>query len=146
MTDIKSVFSPSQSAIYPAAYYADYVRAGTWPTDGIEISEKDAINFNGTNEPQGKMPAWRDNTLCWIDRPVPEETKEQMVALAEHKKSLYRSVADAEILWRQDAVELDMATNEEKSRYDAWRKYRVLLTRVDTSQAPDISWPEPPKD
>jgi hypothetical protein len=46
----------------------------------------------------------------------------------------------------QDAVELDMATDEEKSRYDAWRKYRVLLTRVDTSLAPDINWPEPPED
>ncbi|MDW3566582.1 tail fiber assembly protein [Enterobacter asburiae] len=46
----------------------------------------------------------------------------------------------------QDAVELDMATNEEKSRYDAWRKYRVLLTRVDTSLAPDISWPKSPED
>lgn len=46
----------------------------------------------------------------------------------------------------QDAVELDMATEEEKSSYDAWRKYRVLLTRVDTSLAPDIDWPEPPKD
>ncbi|WP_407251788.1 tail fiber assembly protein [Klebsiella pneumoniae] len=46
----------------------------------------------------------------------------------------------------QDAVELDMATDEEKSRYDARRKYRVLLMRVDTSLAPDINWPEPPKD
>lgn len=46
----------------------------------------------------------------------------------------------------QDAVDLDMATDEEKSRCDAWRKYRVLLTRVDTSLAPDISWPEPPED
>lgn len=46
----------------------------------------------------------------------------------------------------QDAVDLDMATDEEKSRYDAWRKYRVLLMRVDTSQAPDINWPDPPED
>jgi hypothetical protein len=33
-----------------------------------------------------------------------------------------------------------------KSRYDAWRKYRVLLTRVDTSLARILNWPEPPKD
>ena len=33
-----------------------------------------------------------------------------------------------------------------QSRYDAWRKYRVLLTRVDTSLAPDINWPDPPED
>ncbi|EMP4585213.1 tail fiber assembly protein [Enterobacter hormaechei] len=56
----------------------------------------------------------------------------------------YRSVCENRTL--QDAVDLDMATDEEKSRYDTWRKYRVLLTRVDTSQAPDINWPDPPED
>ncbi|MBB6978676.1 tail fiber assembly protein, partial [Escherichia coli] len=25
-----------------------------------------------------------------------------------------------------------------------WKKYRVLLMRVDTSTAPDIEWPTPP--
>ncbi|NIB50690.1 tail fiber assembly protein [Enterobacter sp. 725m/11] len=61
------------------------------------------------------------------------------------KAALIKSAAE-KIEPLQDAVELDMATNEEKSSYDAWRKYRVLLTRVDTSLAPDISWPEPPKE
>ncbi|MXE05818.1 tail fiber assembly protein, partial [Escherichia coli] len=26
----------------------------------------------------------------------------------------------------------------------AWKKYRVLLNRIDTSTAPDIVWPEIP--
>ncbi|MGS6301058.1 MULTISPECIES: tail fiber assembly protein, partial [Enterobacter] len=26
-----------------------------------------------------------------------------------------------------------------------WKKYRVLLNRVDTSKAPDIDWPVPPE-
>ncbi|WP_208907139.1 tail fiber assembly protein, partial [Enterobacter cloacae] len=26
-----------------------------------------------------------------------------------------------------------------------WKKYRVLLNRVDTSKAPDIEWPEKPQ-
>ncbi|HAV1681054.1 TPA: tail fiber assembly protein, partial [Enterobacter hormaechei subsp. steigerwaltii] len=26
----------------------------------------------------------------------------------------------------------------------AWKKYRVLLNRVDTETAPDIEWPELP--
>ncbi|MEH4949531.1 tail fiber assembly protein, partial [Escherichia coli] len=26
----------------------------------------------------------------------------------------------------------------------AWKKYRVLLNRVDTSVAPDIVWPDEP--
>lgn len=54
--------------------------------------------------------------------------------------------ATAKISPLQDAIDLDMATAEEKRRFDAWRKYRVLLIRVDTSLAPDIDWPAPPED
>ncbi|EJL0263458.1 tail fiber assembly protein, partial [Escherichia coli] len=32
------------------------------------------------------------------------------------------------------------ATEEENSLLEAWKKYRVLLNRVDTSVAPDIEW------
>ncbi|CBJ82303.1 conserved hypothetical protein [Xenorhabdus bovienii str. Jollieti] len=45
----------------------------------------------------------------------------------------------------QDAVDLDMATDSEKSALTEWRKYRVLLNRVDCTTAPDIQWPEQPK-
>ena len=44
----------------------------------------------------------------------------------------------------QDAVDLEIATEEETSLLEAWKKYRVLLNRVDTSTAPDIEWPEEP--
>ena len=36
------------------------------------------------------------------------------------------------------------ATEEKKSLLAAWKKYRVLLNRVDTSTAPDIEWPTNP--
>ncbi|EDT6357902.1 tail fiber assembly protein [Salmonella enterica subsp. enterica] len=68
------------------------------------------------------------------------------VAAAESKKYMLIQSAGNSINPLQDAVELGIATDEEKSRYDAWRKYRVLLTRVDISLAPDINWPEPPED
>ncbi|PZT65515.1 tail fiber assembly protein, partial [Escherichia coli] len=38
----------------------------------------------------------------------------------------------------QDAADLEIATEEEISLLEAWKKYRVLLNRVDTSTAPDI--------
>ncbi|EJR8196736.1 tail fiber assembly protein, partial [Escherichia coli] len=41
----------------------------------------------------------------------------------------------------QDAVDLEIATEEEKSFLASWKRYRVLLNRVDTSIAPDIEWP-----
>ncbi|EFU0752417.1 tail fiber assembly protein [Escherichia coli] len=36
------------------------------------------------------------------------------------------------------------ATEEETSLLEAWKKYRMLLNRVDTSTAPDIEWPTNP--
>ncbi|MDF3696555.1 tail fiber assembly protein, partial [Enterobacter hormaechei] len=44
----------------------------------------------------------------------------------------------------QDAVDLSMATEEEMASLSAWKKYRVLLNRVDTSEPDQIEWPESP--
>ncbi|EAC1716758.1 TPA: tail fiber assembly protein, partial [Escherichia coli] len=44
----------------------------------------------------------------------------------------------------QDAVDLGMATNDETKLLLAWKKYRVLLMRINTSTALDIEWPTPP--
>ncbi|WP_250205808.1 tail fiber assembly protein, partial [Escherichia coli] len=41
-------------------------------------------------------------------------------------------------------VDLEIATEEETLLLEAWKKYRVLLNRVDTSTAPDIEWPALP--
>ncbi|EFU7128070.1 tail fiber assembly protein [Escherichia coli] len=39
---------------------------------------------------------------------------------------------------------MEIATEEETSLLEVWKKYRVLLNRVDTSIAPDIEWPASP--
>ncbi|ECA4283821.1 phage tail protein, partial [Salmonella enterica subsp. enterica serovar Stanley] len=41
----------------------------------------------------------------------------------------------------QDAVDLDIATDDEKAQLDEWKKYRILVNRVDTTN-PD--WPYVP--
>ncbi|TDB56173.1 tail fiber assembly protein [Photorhabdus luminescens] len=45
----------------------------------------------------------------------------------------------------QDSVDLEIATDSEKAALLEWKKYRVLLARVDILQTPDIEWPEMPK-
>ncbi|EFA5484716.1 tail fiber assembly protein [Shigella sonnei] len=44
----------------------------------------------------------------------------------------------------QTVVELEIATEEETSLLEVWKKYRVLLNRVNTSVVPDIEWPALP--
>ncbi|VAS54273.1 phage tail fiber assembly protein [Klebsiella quasipneumoniae] len=58
------------------------------------------------------------------------------------KKRLMQA-ADARIAVLSDAQLLGMATVEEAQELEAWRKYRVLLSRVETS-ANNITWPEVP--
>lgn len=70
-------------------------------------------------------------------------THEQLVAQAEQQKSQLRKAADSEIAWLQDAVDAGIASDEETALLAEWKKYRVLLMRLDTSKAPDIEWPEP---
>lgn len=59
----------------------------------------------------------------------------------EQMRAALLATANAEISWRQDAVDADEATADEISALAAWKKYRVLLMRVDTA-APE--WPTPP--
>lgn len=49
------------------------------------------------------------------------------------------------ILPLQDAIDLTMATEEEKQKLIAWKKYRVRLNRTETLTAWDIVWPKKPE-
>lgn len=66
------------------------------------------------------------------------------VAVADMQKKELIAQASADISILQDAVVLNMATDEEKARLTSLQTYRVLLNRVDTSLAPDIIWPAMP--
>lgn len=63
------------------------------------------------------------------------------VAAADVQKKQMITQVSADISILQDAVNLNMVTDDEKSHLTALQAYRVLLNRVDTSLAPDIVWP-----
>ncbi|EIT4150570.1 tail fiber assembly protein, partial [Salmonella enterica subsp. enterica serovar Newport] len=60
---------------------------------------------------------------------------------AEGTKSRLLQMASEKIAPLQDAVDLGLATDDEKAQLDEWKKYRVLVNRVDTSSP---IWPEIP--
>lgn len=140
---VNFIFSPSENAFYPNSLMANYVAAGSWPKDGIDVD--DAVFYEFTGEPPAHKIRAVDDDGCPVWSDIPPVTHEMAVAAAEEKKSMLILGASESITPLQDAVELGMATDAEKSRFDAWRKYRVLLTRVDTSLAPDVNWPDVPE-
>ncbi|HIE3872464.1 tail fiber assembly protein [Enterobacter roggenkampii] len=142
---MKSVYSPSEHVIYNAAFYDDYKRAGTWPADGIEVSDEDAITFNGSNEPTGKMLDYQNGTLCWVDRPAPELTKEQLIAIAEGKRESLIDQAMQSISVIQLKLQAGRKlTTAETEKLNSTLDYIDAVTAIDTSTAPDIKWPERP--
>ncbi|WP_320729799.1 tail fiber assembly protein [Enterobacter roggenkampii] len=54
-----------------------------------------------------------------------------------------RTKADAIIESLQEAVDVDLASDDEKARLLAWKRYRVLLSRVDL-RAAKLGWPTLP--
>ncbi|KPU05823.1 hypothetical protein AN697_05230 [Enterobacter cloacae subsp. cloacae] len=67
------------------------------------------------------------------------------IKAAEAKKNALLSEASREIAPLQDAVELEIATEKEVHLLREWKKYRVLLNRVDPNEAPTITWPIKPQ-
>ncbi|CDL85436.1 tail fiber assembly protein [Xenorhabdus szentirmaii] len=74
----------------------------------------------------------------------PPPTQEQRQQGAEYEKKYLMLQASNAIAPLQYAVDLKMATEGEQAALAVWKKYCVLLNRVDCSTAPDIAWPEQP--
>ena len=60
------------------------------------------------------------------------------------QKTALMDVASERISVLQDAVDLDMATDAETAALPLWKKYRVLLSRVDANTSDDVVWPSVP--
>ncbi|NKI73009.1 tail fiber assembly protein [Dickeya sp. CFBP 2040] len=142
MKKINSVYSPSQNVIYPAQLYADYERAGTWPSDGIEIGDDDAVRFSPVNQPVGKMLGYVEGGLIWVDEPAPSQM--QLIREAEARRQLLLSTAnDLTADWRTELA-LDIIADGDKAKLVEWMQYIKAVKAVDISTAPNVSWPEKP--
>ncbi|EEV6177254.1 tail fiber assembly protein, partial [Escherichia coli] len=109
--------------------------------DALFISELGSLPENVTwLSPEGEFQKWNGTT--WVKDA--EAEKVFRIREAEETKNSLMQVASEHISPLQDAVDLNIATEEETSLLVAWKKYRVLLNRVDTSRAPDIEWPASP--
>jgi len=80
--------------------------------------------------------------------PLTEEQQTQIEASALQgnvsNKEMLMSAASQKISVLQDAVDLDMATDDEAATLKLWKKYRVLLSRLDANTSDDVAWPEKP--
>ncbi|EAZ0460978.1 tail fiber assembly protein [Salmonella enterica] len=104
----------------------------------VYISSPGPLPENVTSvSPDGKYQKW--NGKAWVKDEVAETAAR--LREAEGTKSRLLQTAAEKIAPLQDAVDLEIATDDEKVQLDEWKKYRVLVNRVDTTN-PD--WPDVP--
>ena len=73
-----------------------------------------------------------------------EKQHQHEIDVATSLKKHLLSEVNEQIEYLQDAIDDDIATDDEKSLFTSLKKYRVLLNRIDVQQAPNIDWPEKP--
>lgn len=125
-------------------YLADHRGETVWNTEAgepVEITLPGGYPAGTTTvAPATPYDAWDGEQ--WVTEEAAKIAAD--VKNAELKKAELLIMAGAIISPLQDAVELGIADNEESNLYDAWRKYRVLLNRVDPLLVPNLDWPEQP--
>ncbi|EQA1695672.1 tail fiber assembly protein [Enterobacter hormaechei] len=132
-------WSEKENGFYPESMKALYKNSPDgWPEDAVEISEE-LYNSLLEGQSRGKVIASGHDGKPLLSDPVIDHT-----ALAEAEKSRLGSKAEEMILPLQRAVKYGIASEEELQSLKEWEIYSVKLSRVDTSLAPEIEWPEPP--
>ncbi|WP_439413081.1 tail fiber assembly protein [Enterobacter ludwigii] len=110
--------------------------------NAVFISELGSLPENTTSlSPDGQYMKWDGSK--WVKDDAAERAA--TVADAQNTKSSLMQEASSTIALLQDAVDLDMATDDDIQSLTEWKTYRVLLSRVNPEDAPDIDWPDTPE-
>jgi hypothetical protein len=138
------IFSAKNNAFYPMDMKEDYVEAGSWPDDGKEVSEECFLEFTSVAHADKYRVAGEDGLPAW--EAVPASTKEQLIAIADAEKMRLIGQANASINIKQwpGKAAIGRLKGDELAQYNLWLDYLDALDAIDTSKAPDITWPTPP--
>ena len=94
-----------------------------------------------TLKPASEFDSW-DGDKWVLDK---NKKHQHDVNQASSKKNQLLAEATTQISYLQDAVDSQMASEQEARLLVEWKKYRVLVNRIDIEQAPNIEWPKQPK-
>lgn len=105
----------------------------------IEINQLGSLPDNVVSvAPDGIYVKW--DGKAWL-----HDAETEKMALASHARQQKDSLLElsaSKIAPLQDAVDLDIATEDEATLLLSWKKYRVLINRINPDDAPDINWPD----
>ena len=118
------LFSPSKKTFYPATLLSDYKKAGSLPSDVIEVNEAEAQEYQGVTPPTGKVLASDEyGRPAWSDKPAP--TQDELNA---KKAKVEHAWVESEL----DAVTIELMyhwTGDPRASHteQAWKDYAISL-------------------
>ncbi|HHG8786716.1 TPA: tail fiber assembly protein [Citrobacter sedlakii] len=141
----KYCYSASMNAFYPFAMRSDYEIAGSWPADGMIVSDEIASEFM-KEAPVGQMRvAGEDGFPEWGNKPEP--TREEQIAMADLQQQNLLSLANEFMNSKQwpGKAAIGRLKGDELLQYNLWLDYLDSVAAIDANDAPEISWPIAPR-
>jgi len=103
----------------------------------VEIKDGESVSIGYSYDKEG----------FHAPEPSEEDVKAQNQLLITNNigvKESLMSIASSKIGVLQDAVDLEIATDIETAELPLWKKFRVLVSRVEANTSDEIDWPESP--
>ena len=92
-------------------------------------------------QPTSEFDSW--NGKKWVlDK---EKRHQHDITVAQSQQSQLLNDANNAISNLQDAVDAEIATEQQIETLKCWKKYRFELNQINVNTAPDIEWPEKPE-
>lgn len=124
-------------------FYSEEINGDTIPKDAVEITD-DEWGALLDGQSKGKLIS-SDKNGGPVLKEYPAPTSLQLAEMAVFEKTRLLALATVAIDPLQDAADLEIATDKEAASLKAWKTYRVMVNRIDTSKAPNIEWPRAPE-
>jgi len=139
---MKICFSASTLWFYDLEEKEQYAAGVGWPTDAVEISNEEWKAYTQISPEGYILGSDSSGKPAWVL--VPPPTHEEEVSEAEqYRQLLLRQIDEVTADWRVELMLGDIS-DEDKANLTEWMAYKKEVKAVDTSTAPDVTWPEPP--
>lgn len=140
---MKAYFVPSVPTFIPESWKNDgtYTEEN-WPSDAVLLTEEETSEYWMIPPPKGQKLGVVKGKPAWVDIPPPSQ--DELIMAAERKREFLLREAQETISFWQTELQLGIISDEDKASLIAWMNYIKAVQAVDTSKAPDITWPTPP--
>ena len=141
VTDNQAIIHNGQQWIYPKDLRGTKIYS--IETGGETILQEVGEIPDGFTElkPASEFDSW-DGKKWQFDK---NKQHQYEVNQALTKKNQFLAEAASQLSYLQDAVDSQIASEQEAQLLVEWKKYRVLVNRIDIELAPNIEWPNQPK-